>query len=264
MKTILATSLLCLLASFAFAQSTTSPQGGAGIYTGNAVCAASNAGLGSALQPCVDTSGNGKWFTVMNASLKTSNTTDLFISPSLVTGLFTQTNVKGSSAGTSQTAAATGSVAVRVLIDCTNCAAAGAVQATPAVYTAAAQPDPGATGVVFDARIQQLTATLGQVITSACLLANNCTDEEIDLILSTTSAHSFNFILTNVGSGQHKITVQARLDAGQVCTNNNSNGTGGVTCTNVNTALGSSVAAALFGVGSVVVQPVHLAPGFSF
>ena len=57
---------------------------------------------------------------------------------------------------------------------------------------------------------------------------------------------------------------QARLDAGQVCTNNNSNGTGGVTFTTVNTSLGSSVAAALFGVGSVIVQPVHLGPSFQF
>jgi hypothetical protein len=253
-----------LFANFAFSQSTTSPQGGAGIYTGNAVCAASNAGLGSTLQPCTDTSGNGQWFTVMNSSLKTSNTTDLFISPSLVTGLYTETQVKGSSTGATATAAATGSVAVRVLIDCTNCSASGAMQVGTANYAAAAQPDLGATGIVFDARIQQLSATLGQVITSTCLAANNCTNEQIDLILSTTSAHSFNYILLNVGNGQHTITVQARLDAGQVCTNNNNNGTGGVTCTNVNTSLGSSVAAALFGVGSVIVQPVHLAPGFNF
>lgn len=264
MSRVLATCLVCLFASFAFSQSSTSPQGGAGIYTGNAVCAASNAGLGSTLQPCTDTSGNGQWFTVMNASLKTSNTTDLFISPSLVTGLYTETQVKGSSTGTTATAAATGSVAVRVLIDCTNCSASGAMQVGAASFAAAAQPDPGATGIVFDARIQQLSATLGQVITSTCLAANNCTNEQIDLILSTTSAHSFNYILLNVGSGQHTITVQARLDAGEVCTNNNSNGTGGVTCTNVNTSLGSSVAAALFGVGSVIVEPVHLAPGFSF
>lgn len=260
--------VICLLLSFAtfgLAQSSTSPQGGAGIYTGNAVCAASNAGLGSSLQPCTDSTGNGQWFTVMNSSLKTSNTTDLFINPSLVTGLYTETQVKGSNTGTSQTAAATGSVAVRVLIDCTNCGASGSMQVGNASYGAAAQPDPGATGVVFDARIQQLSATLGTVITSTCLTAlDTCTPEQIDLILSTTSAHSFNYILTNVGAGQHTITVQARLDAGQVCTNNNSNGTGGVTCTNVNTSLGSSVAAALFGVGSVVVQPVHLAPGFSF
>jgi hypothetical protein len=201
----------------------------------------------------------------MNASVKTSTTTDLFISPSLVTGLYTETQVKGSSAGSSQIAAATGSVAVRVLIDCSTCATPGTAQSGPTTYTAAAQPDPNGSGVVFDARIQQLTATLGQVITSTCLVANNCTNEQIDLVLDTTSAHTFNFVLLNVGSGVHTITVQARLDAGQVCTNNNNNGTGGVTCNNaVNTSLGSSVAAALFGVGSVIVQPVHLGPSFSF
>jgi hypothetical protein len=200
----------------------------------------------------------------MNASIKTSTETDLFISPSLVTGLYTETQVKGSSAGTSQIAAATGSVAVRVLIDCSNCAAPGSAQSGVASFVSAGQPDPKGTGIVFDARIQQLTAILGQVITSACLTASTCTDEQIDLVLDTTSAHSFNYVLLDVGSGTHTITVQARLDAGQVCTNNNSNGTGGVTCTNVNTALGSSVAAALFGVGSVIVQPVHLGPSFSF
>jgi len=200
----------------------------------------------------------------MSTSLKTSNTTDLFISPSLVTGLYTETQVKGSSSGTSSTAAATGSVAVRVLLDCTNCASEGALQTSPAAYLAAAQPDPNGTGIVFDARIQQLTATLGQVITSTSLTTNTCTDEQIDLILSTTSAHTFNYVLLNTGSGTHTVTIQARLDAGQVCTNDNSNGTGGVTCTNVNTSGGSSVAAALFGVGSVIVQPVHLGPGFSF
>ena len=262
---------ICFLASFTFGTAwghgtSTSPQGAAGIYSGSAVCASSSSGLTPSIPTCTDGASNGQWFTVMNASVKTSTTTDLFISPSLVTGLYTETQVKGSSSGTSQTSAATGSVAVRVLIDCSTCATPGTVQSgPPATYTAAAEPDPNGTGVVFDARIQQLTATLGQVITSTCLTANNCTNEQIDLVLNTTSAHTFNFVLLNVGSGVHTITVQARLNAGQVCTNTNNNGTGGVTCNNtVNTSLGSSVAAALFGVGSVIVQPVHLGPSFSF
>ena len=263
---------ICFLASFtlgtAWGQNgtSTSPQGAAGIYSGSAVCASSSSGLTPSIPTCTDGASNGTWFTVMNTSVKTSTTTDLFISPSLVTGLYTETQVKGSSSGTSQTSAATGSVAVRVLIDCSTCATTpGTAQSGSATYTAAAQPDPNGTGVVFDARIQQLTATLGQVITSTCLTANNCTNEQIDLVLNTTSAHTFNFVLLNVGSGVHTITVQARLDAGQVCTNTNNNGTGGVACNNtVNTSLGSSVAAALFGVGSVIVQPVHLGPSFSF
>ena len=129
MKKVCATVALCLfLAAVASAQTSTSPQGAAGIYTNNAVCASSSSGLTPSISTCTDNSNNGLWFTVMNASVKTSNTTDLFISPSLVTGLYTETQVKGSSAGTSQTAAATGSVAVRVIIDCTNCAPAGSAQ----------------------------------------------------------------------------------------------------------------------------------------
>lgn len=111
------------------------------------------------------------------------------------------------------------SVAVRVLLDCSNCATVGSPQTSAAYFTAAGFPDAAGSGVVFDARIQQLTATLGSVITSTCVVdLTTCTPEQIDLILSTTSAHSFNFILPTVGSGQH--VIQARLDAGDVCYNN--------------------------------------------
>ena len=138
-------------------------------------------------------------------------------------------------------------------------------QTTPAYFSSAGYPDAAGSGIVFDARIQQLTATLGSVITSTCLVdLSTCTPEQIELILSTTSEHSFNYILKEVGSGQHVVTVQARLDAGNVCYNNR----GSVTiCDNtavVNTSLATSVSAAVFGLGSVTVLPVQLAPGFSF
>ncbi len=274
MKAVICFAVLLMFVASAFAQTTTSPQGGAAVYTGTAVCAASSVGTTSGLlpAPCIDNSNNGIWFTVMNAGVKTSNTTDLFISPSLVTGLYTNTQVKGKTSGTpdSETATAVGSVAVRVLLDCTNCGNAGDSQTQAATFTAAASPDSGGKGIVYDARIQQLTATLGQAITSTCLtfngttLSNTCPAEVIDLILSTTSAHTFNFIMLDVGNGAHTITVQARLDTGTVCYQ--SNGSGG-TCSAtdvVNTALASEVSAALFGLGSVTVTPVHLAPGFSF
>ena len=37
------------------------------------------------------------------------------------------------------------------------------------------------------------------------------TDEEIGLILDTKSAHSFNFLAYNIGSGSHTIEAYARL-----------------------------------------------------
>lgn len=254
-----------------FAQTTTSPQGAAAINSavtcvGSSFQSSSN--TGSLPAPCTDSKGNGQWFTVMNASLKTSKTTDLFISPSLVTGLYTNTQIKGNTKkATSETATAAGSVAVRVLLDCSNCSAAGTAQTGDVAYAQAGQPDPNGNGIVYDARIQQLTGTLGQAITSGCLNLTDGTDscgpEILDLILSTTSAHTFNYIMTNVGNGQHTITVQVRLNTGAVCYNTNGSGT---TCSSkdvVNTDLASEVSAALYGLGSVTVIPVHLAPGFS-
>lgn len=259
--------ILCIAAlapTGLMAQSTTSPQGGAAIYSGSAVCVSSQNIAGSQnFQPCMDSSNNGQWFTVMNSSVKTSTNKTLFVSPSLVTGLYTNTQVKGGSG--SQTATAVASVAVRVLMDCSNCGNAGAVQTQPALYSLAGFPDQGGSGIVFDARIQQLTATLGQAITSTCLAdITTCSQEVVDLILSTTSAHSFNFILTEVGAGQHTITIQARLDAGNICYNNNGAITNCSSADVVNTTLASSVSAAVFGLGSVTVLPVQLAPGFSF
>jgi len=277
-------ALVMLVATAASAQTSTSPQGGAAIYNKAAVCTSATfpntfvSPTGTIGPPCVNTSGNGQWFTVMTANLKASQTTSFFISPSLVTGLYTETQVKGSTTtATSQTASASGVVSVRVLLDCSNCVAPGQPQIADAVYPAAGQPDPDGNGVVFDARIQQLTATLGQAITSSCLnlilATNTCTAEQIDLILSTASAHTFNFILLNVGAtgtasqgNGHAITVQAKLDVGQVCTSG-LNGSGTVVCSNsVNTAgtQSSSIAAALFGLGSLTVVPVHLSPDFSF
>lgn len=259
---------LALLPCTLVAQSSTSPQGGAAIFSGpNAVCVSSQSGISGSqnFQPCMDSSNNGMWFTVMNASVKTSTNKTLFVSPSLVTGLYTNTQVKGGSSGTSQTATAVASVAVRVLIDCSNCAAVASPQTTPAYFAAAGYPDAAGSGIVFDARIQQLSAVLGSVITSTCLTdLTTCTPEQIDLILSTTSAHAFNFIFPTVGAGQHVITVQARLDAGNVCFNNLGTVTTCDSSSVVNTSLASSVSAAVFGLGSVTVMPVQLAPGFSF
>jgi len=285
MKNISVLIVLCMLSTVASAQTNTSPQGGAAIYNKAAVCTGAAfpgnfvTPTGTLPPPCLTSTGDGEWFTVMTANLKASQTTSFFVSPSLVTGLYTNTQVKGSNTtATSQTASASGVVSVRVLLDCSNCAAPGTSQGqTAAVYMAAGQPDPDGAGVVFDARIQQLTATLGQAITTSCLsltlLTNTCTPEVIDLILATTSAHTFNFILLNVGAtgtasqgNGHSVTVQAKLDVGQVCTSG-LNGSGPILCDNsVNTAgtQSSSIAAALFGLGSLTVVPVHLSPDFSF
>jgi hypothetical protein len=214
----------------------------------------------------------------MTASLKASSNKTFFVSPSVVTGLYTNTQVSGKTSGTpsSQTATAVASVAVRVLLDCAGCANPGQPQVQNVSWAMAGYPDAGSgqpnqggSGIIFDARIQQLTATLGQAITSGCLtftttLSNTCPPEVVNLILDTTSAHTFNFILPEVGAGQHTVTVQARLDAGDICYSTKGYITTCSTNQVVNSSLASSISAALFGLGSVTVIPVQLAPGFSF
>ena len=266
-----AATALLLTTGLASGQSTTSPQGGTAIYNGAAVCVSQSAGIttqgGLLAPPCTDSSGNGMWFTVEVAALKTSTNKTLFVSPALVTGLYTNTLIVGGS-GSTETATAVGSVGVRVLLDCTNCAGAGKPQTSAATFAMAGQPDKGGSGIVYDARIQQLSGALGNAITNQCLTAsgNTCSQEQMDLILSTTSAHTFDFILPQVGAGQHTVTIQARLDAGNICYNDNGS-YANANCSSadvVNTAQASSISAALFGLGSETVLPVQLAPGFSF
>lgn len=259
-----------LVATTVAAQSTTSPQGGTAIYNGGTVCVGASFkpadNTAPLPPPCTDGTNNGRWFTVMNASLKSSTNKSFFISPSLVTGLYTNTQVKGNTTtATSETSTAVGSVVVRVLLDCTNCAKVGDPQMDDAVAGMYGQPDPNGKGIVFDARIQQLTATLGAAVTNQCLAdLTTCSPEIVDLVLSTVSAHTFNFIMQQVGAGVHTVTVQARLDAGNVCYGTDGIGAACSSSQVVNTSLASSISAALFGVGSVTVMPVQLAPGFSF
>ncbi len=84
--------------------------------------------------------------------------------------------------------------------------------------------------VIFNKRVQELSATLGGVIESCevnvdvtvdpdtgvgtgsgtIIIADDCivTDEEIGLILSTTSANHFNFVAPNLAPGHHTISVE--------------------------------------------------------
>lgn len=131
-----------------------------------------------------------------------------------------------------------GTVAVRVLLD-------GDISGAGVLPGSAVDPQTGSVGVVFDQRIQTLNATLGYVFTgSTCDPSTGCTltPEQITLILQTGGAHSFNFILPNVGTGNHTIAVQAALTTS----------TTGTDPGNV------AVADALFGLGSLTVEAVRL------
>jgi hypothetical protein len=182
-----------------------------------------------------DPSCSSGWVNVMAASIKTSSVADLFVSPSLVTGLYTSTSVKGNGSGSTSTAIASGTLEVRVLLD----GVAGQ-----------AYPDTQGTGVIFDARVQTLTANLGYIFTDCIaqgLTGCALTPEQITLALDTTSAHTFNFILLNVGTGSHLVQVQARASS----ISSGSNG-------------GVAISKALYGLGSLTVESVRLVNSFSF
>lgn len=199
------------------------------------VCAASGG------VPCTanSTAGTvGVWQDVMAAQIKTSSVADLFIGPSLVTGIYTSTTVTGNNTGSKSSATAMGGVQVRVLVD-----------GVPGV----AFPDSTGEGVTFDQRIQTLSANLGNVFTSCFAnggtTATGCTltPEQITLVLQTTSAHSFNFVALNVGTGTHTVKIQAQL-------NTSATGTNG----------GLASAYALYGLGSLTIDSVRLVNSFSF
>ncbi|PYV47039.1 MAG: hypothetical protein DMG94_07750 [Acidobacteria bacterium] len=70
----------------------------------------------------------------------------------------------------------------------------------------------------------------------------------IQLILQTTSAHSYNFIFPNVGVGTYYMSIQAAADSGVV----------------VPLGTGSAVGGAAYGLGSLTVESVRMVHSFSF
>lgn len=143
------------------------------------------------------------WQTVLSNKIKTSSQKDLIIGTSLEVGLYTRTLVR-SKLMTTDTSLAKGVVQVRVLVD-----------GKPA--------EPGE--VVFGRRSQQLSATLEGAISGCLSIVTNpdgtqsivldptcVTPEEIELILDTMDAASFNFVAPDVAVGTHTVSVQARID----------------------------------------------------
>lgn len=160
--------------------------------------------------------------TILSTTIKTPNKKDLLLGVSLQTSLFTLTRVK-SKKGQSDTETADVALKITVEID----------------GGAGNQPSPAE--VIFDRRLQTLTAVLGGIIGTCedigtftftppdtctetldagnpildgkITVACECdiTDEEIELILDTTAAHHFNFVAANLSPGVHTIDVKAEI-----------------------------------------------------
>jgi hypothetical protein len=191
---------------------------------------------------------------IMKSTVKLSNSQSLFVTPSLVTGLYTSTKTKSSPAGGASTAVAQGGVYLRAVLYDSN---ENAILAEPikrcdnSILGCYADAN-GAKGVVLDSRVQ----TLSQDI-SACIVNVNtggvpgtgtCTfDLTTQLILQTTSAHTFGFIFPNVGQGVYRLEIQVAVNSG-------------ATVSGSGTAIGS----AAYGLGSVTAESVRLVHDFTF
>jgi hypothetical protein len=146
------------------------------------------------------------WVNVLSTQIKTSSQKDLVFDAALQCGIVTDTTVK-SSGGAVSASTARANIAVRVLVD--------GVPAEPNQSIDATKET--AEGVVYCDRIQTLAAKFAGLdcTTDLATGAITCaTEEELQLILRTLNAHSFNFAKTDVGTGVHDIVVQAKASAG--------------------------------------------------
>jgi hypothetical protein len=124
--------------------------------------------------------------TILNTFIKTPNSqfTTLLIRPSLVTGLFNNTQITGAMENSANSAA------VRVFVT---------LDGQPVSPATSGQP-----GIIYDQRFQQLSSNVFDSI-AGCSMSNNC---NIDLVESTLAAHSFDFVAPNVGGGTHQVVVR--------------------------------------------------------
>lgn len=197
-----------------------------------------------------------QWIQIMEKPMKLSNSQSLFVTPSLVTGLYTRTRTK-TTTGSTSTAIAMGAVYLKAqLVD----AAGNVIVAAP--LTACADGilgcenlgTPGSKdwGVLLNSRIQSLTQELSECVIDVTSIEGTndgtCTfTSTIDLLLNTTSAHSFGFIFPSVGQGTYKVQVWAAVGSGAEVIGS-----------------GTAVGSAAFGLGSMQVESVRLVHDFSF
>ena len=190
---------------------------------------------------------------IMNATVKLSNSQSLFVSPSLVTGLYTQTRTK-TSTGTTSTAQAMGGVYLRAVLTDANGKeiVAAPLSACNGGILGCTQAANGEWGVMLDSRIQTLSQTLSQcVVDVTSIVGTNdgtCSfSSTIDLITKTTSANTFNFIFPKVGQGVYTLRIKAAVASSASVIGS-----------------GTAVGAAAFGLGSVTAESVRLVHGFDF
>ena len=195
---------------------------------------------------------NGSWTTILTQNIKTPNQKDLIIDVSLETGLYTRTLVKSKRKAADDpdwdTSTAHANVMVRVGVDGNYAEGDLNVQQPGVAFPRA---------VTFNEREQTLSAKFMGIFTGECLEVNLTTGnvtinytclepEELELILNTLSANSFNFVVADLTPGNHNITVEAKIMANGAAEE------------------GQYEAMALVGQGSVVIELVRMVKGENY
>lgn len=263
LRRALATAFACLLVgvgSAAAQSSLPSSKATAAVNTlvkCNMTKVSSNDGTAVLPGSCVDlwtgasVATRNEWIEIMSTPVKLSNSQSLFVSPSLVSGLYTQTRTK-TSPGTTSTAQAMGAVYLRAVL--TPAGRGDDIVGAPlnvcsaSIFGCADPTGRAQWGVVLDSRIQSISQDLSACTVLVGTTAGTCDiTSTIDLILNTASANTFNFIFPNVGQGTYTVKIYAAVgsDASVV-------------------GSGSAVGAAAFGLGSVTVEVVRLVHDFQF
>ena len=196
----------------------------------------------------VDTTGG--WIEIMSKPVKLSSSQSLFVSPSLVSGLYTRTRTKTQDGSTS-TAQAMGGVYMRAVLTPegggADIVAAPLNLCSTSIFGCAA-PETDKWGVVLDSRIQTLTQDITACTTLTNGVAGTCDfTSTIDFVLQTASGNTFNFIFPNVGQGTYTLKIYAAVGSSASVIGS-----------------GTAVGAAAFGLGSVTAETVRLVHGFTF
>jgi hypothetical protein len=215
--TVFFTSLLLLCSQHpVFAQSAGSGSGSfANAYLiPSIVCQAgttSSGSSGSTNPAC--SSGGGPSVLYSDIKVPSASNKDVLLLASLETSLLTDTLVS-SSGGNKSSSTATGSIVVTPHVfecpsdDCSG-ASGALVECTSNTATSPCAVFPNQ--VTFDERQQTLSASLAGLCTLTSGILTCTTPETIELILSTTSAHSFNFLVHNLSAGVYQVQLQVSV-----------------------------------------------------
>jgi len=142
-----------------------------------------------------------------NIKVPSASNKNVLVMASLETSLLTDTQV-ASTNGNKSTATATGSIVVTPKVfECPSNDCSGNSGALVDITTLGGSVTPSV--VTFNARMQQLSANLlglGCSLNSSGVVV--CTSPEtIDLILSTTTANAFNFLVQTPGAGVYQVQL---------------------------------------------------------